>query len=105
MSSSETRRSTDGLRSSPVAAASAAASLYDDPMAKVLGLASESSGPTHWLGYGHGAVPLMLGFAVVTRAVAIFVESTNARSPHAISQKIHVQVEAPPPPPPPVAPK
>ena len=105
MSSIETRRSSDGLRSSKVAAAGAAASLYDDPMAKVFGLDSESPGPTHWLGYGLGAVALMLGFAVVTRAVAIFVESTNALSPHAISQEIDVQVEAPPPPPPPVAPK
>jgi protein TonB len=41
----------------------------------------------------------MLGFAVATRAVAIFVESTNARSSRATPQEIEVQAEAPPPPP------
>jgi len=93
-------RSHDGRPASPLATAAAEGVLYDDPMAKVLGIDSDSSSTVRWLGYGLGAVALMLGFAVVTRAVAIFVESTNTRSSVAIPQEIDVQAEVPPPPPP-----
>jgi protein TonB len=80
-------------------ASAAAAATYDDPMARVLGLDSEST-TARWFGYGLGAVALMLGLAVGARAIAIFVESTNARPARAITQEIDVQVETPPPPPP-----
>jgi protein TonB len=68
-------------------------------MAKVLGLDAESSAPVRWVGYGLAAVALMLAFTVVTRMIALFVESTNPRPAHTTPQEIDVQVEAPPPPP------
>jgi protein TonB len=73
---------------------------YDDPMAKVLGLDSESSwGPARWLGYGLGGTLAMCLAGAAAYALALFVSSTNPRSA-ATTQEIDVQEEAPPPPPP-----
>jgi|HubBroStandDraft_1064217.scaffolds.fasta_scaffold07026_4 periplasmic protein TonB len=80
---------------------SALTSAYDDPMAKVLGLDSESSwGPARWLGYGLGGALAMCLAGAGAYALALFVSSTNPRSASA-PQEIDVQEEAPAPPPPP----
>jgi protein TonB len=89
----------DGHPLSPLAAG-AAASVYDDPMARVLGLDSDTSGGTRWLGYGLAAIGLMFGFAVGANAI----ERTSSTSSGTTAQEIDVQAEVvPPPPPPPTA--
>jgi protein TonB len=78
---------------------------YDDPMAKVLGLDSESAwGPARWIGYGLGGTFAMLLACAIASGVALLVESTNPRAA-SMPQEIDVQEEAvlPPPPPPPIA--
>lgn len=101
MSSSDAGRyGGGGHRLSPLTAG-APASLYDDPMAKVLGLDSETSGGTHWFGYGLGAIALTFGFAMGAHAL----ERTDSGSPGVSPQEIDVQAEVVPPPPPPPTPK
>ncbi len=79
---------------------SESASPYDDPMAKVLGLDSESSwGPARWLGYGLGGTLAMCLAGAGAYALALLVSSTNPRAASA-PQEIDVQEEAIPPPPP-----
>ncbi len=74
---------------------------YDDPMAKVLGLDSESSwGPARWVGYGLGGTFAMLLACAIASAVALLVESTNPRAA-SMPQEIDVQEEVVPPPAPP----
>jgi protein TonB len=87
------------------AAVDAPGSSYDDPMARVLGLDSESSSTTRWLGYGLAAMALMASAAGGIRYFEILLQSTNARALRAVPQEIDVQVDAPPPPPPPPTPK
>jgi protein TonB len=86
-----------------LAAAGGAPSPYDDPMSRVLGLDSQSSSAIAWLGYGLGAIALMLGLMVAVRIVSLVVAMTDyAPSSVTAPQEIDVE-EAPPPPPPPAA--
>src|SRR5580658_1721425 len=100
MSSSDAGRyGGDGHPLNPLTAGGAAA-VYDDPMASVLGLDSDTSGGTRWFGYGLGAIALMVGFALGARAI----ERTRSASSGTTTQEIDVQAEVvPPPPPPPTA--
>ncbi len=91
-----------GHPSSSLAAVGAV--LYDDPMAKVFGLDSESSGTARWAGYYVGAVALMFGLGLSAHTIANFIESTNPRAAATLPQEIDVQQDlTPPPPPPPTA--
>jgi periplasmic protein TonB len=76
---------------------------YDDPMSKVLGLDSQTSGPVAWLVYLVGAVALLLGLMVSARAVTLLLASMNdaTKPTEGVTQEIEVMKEDPPPPPPP----
>jgi periplasmic protein TonB len=78
---------------------------FDDPMARVFGLDSTSLGATRWVGYGLGAVAVMLGLGMSARALA-GVLNANSRDPIASPpQELEIQSDlAPPPPPPPSEP-
>lgn len=78
------------------------AALYDDPMSKVLGLDSQTSGPVAWLGYYLGAIALFLGLMVAARVGALLIASMNPPAPIELSVPQEIEVmkdEAPPPPP------
>src|ERR1700679_3054759 len=77
------------------------AALYDDPMSKVLGLDSQTSGPVAWLGYYLGAIALFLGLMVAARVGALLIASMNPPAPIELSVPQEIEVmkdEAPPPP-------
>jgi protein TonB len=78
------------------------ASVYDDPMSKVLGLDAQTSGPIAWLGYTLGAIALMLGLMVSARVITIVLETMNRDAPpvQVDPQEIEVMRDEPPPPPP-----
>lgn len=75
---------------------------YDDPMSRVLGLDSQTTGPLAWLAYSLGALALLLGMMVTARLVTVVLASMNdtATSTESAAQEIEVTRDEPPPPPP-----
>lgn len=91
---------TTRARVGALAVAGGVPSPYDDPMSKVLDLDSQSSSAIAWLGYGLGAIALMLGLMVAVRVVSLVVAMTD-RAPSSVTAPQEIDVEATPPPPPP----
>jgi protein TonB len=78
------------------------AAFYDDPMSRVLGLDSQTSGPLAWAGYILGSIALFLGLIVGARVVTLLLESIDPPVAAEVvpPQEIDVVKDDPPPPPP-----
>lgn len=81
------------------AVAGVAASPYDDPMNKVLGLDAKTSSVAAWFGFTSGSTFLLVGLMALTSVVAWM--HTRARLAAAATEEIEVLKEDAPPPPPP----
>jgi protein TonB len=101
-SDASTRNGVDGAPASwlPSAGeAAAAASLYDDPMSKVLGLDAKTSGWGPWFGFTSGSMLLLVGMMALVSVVA-WIHTAHARVAGDGIEEIEVTKEEPPPPPP-----
>jgi protein TonB len=80
-----------------------AASPYDDPMSKVLGLDAKTSGLAAWLGFGSGGTLLFAGLTTLVMVVAWW-HTVQAHIASLKPEEIEIlRDETPPPPPPPTA--
>jgi len=85
-------------------AGAGAASSYDDPMSKVLGLDAKTSGFGAWFGFTSGSTVLLAAFMAFATFVA-WMHANRARTAASAPEEIEVMKEdvPPPPPPPPTA--
>jgi len=82
-----------------VSEADRVAVVYDDPMAKVLGLDAKTSGVGAWFGFGSGGTLAAAAIMALASFVA-WLHTSKARVAD-VTQDVDLVNEAPPPPPPP----
>jgi protein TonB len=99
-SAGERAGSLNGAKDGVVRAAFAGAGVYDDPMSKVLGLDSKTSGLAAWFGFTSGSTALLAGLMALVSVVA-WMHAANARTEAFAAGEIEVMKEDQPPPPPP----
>jgi protein TonB len=86
-----------------LAAADGTVMVFDDPMTKILGLDSQTSGPGAWLAYYVAAIALLIGLSAAAQGVTRLIAETDMAPPASMPQEIDVMRDEPPPPPPPPA--
>src|SRR5579863_1375636 len=82
-----------------VSFAAAGAVPYDDPMSKVLGLDSQTSGLAAWFGFTSGSTAVFVCFALLTSYMA-WVQAHRPQALVALPDEIDIEAPQAPPPPP-----
>ena len=93
-------RGANGVSHAHLGSLAVAGVAYDDPMSKVLGMDSQTSGIAAWFGFTSGSTALLVAFGIFASTVA-WMHAHGPQPAAVIPAEIDIVREEPPPPPPP----